>query len=65
MVTNIHGIVGHNLESFTVKITVFKISFPDLPGSDIHFVDTPGFDGTERVLKLISNWLHSMYVVIV
>ena len=60
--------MGHGLESFTDKITAFRI--PDLSGSDnnIFFVDMPGFDGTRSdvdVLKLISDWLHSMYVVTV
>jgi len=66
-VTGIQGIVGHGLESCTNKIAVFKISCPELPGFDIHFVDTPGFDDTKSdvdIFKMISDWLHSTCVVI-
>ena len=67
-VTGIQGIVGHGLESFTNKIAVSKISFPELPGFDIHFVDTPGFDDTIKsdvdIFKMISDWLHNTCVVI-
>jgi len=58
-VTGIQGIVGHGLESCTNKIAVFKISFPELPGFAIHFVDTPGFDDTTKsdvdIFKMISD----------
>jgi len=70
MVTGIQGIVGHGLEPFTNKIAVFKISFPDLPGFAIHFVDTPGFGDTTSlrsnvdIFKMISDWLHNTCVVI-
>ena len=67
-VAGIHGIVGHNLESFTSEIAVYKTSFPELSGSDIHFVDTPGFDDTNKsdvdTFKTLSDWLHDTCVVI-
>lgn len=56
------GIVGHDLESFTNDISVIKLSFP---GLDLCFVDTPGFDDTNKsdvcILKLISDWLFTTY----
>ena len=64
-VTGIQGIVGHGLESYTNKLAVFKISFPEL-GFAIHFVDTPGFDDTTKsdvdIFKMISDWLHNTCV---
>ena len=66
-VTGIRGIVGHGLELGTNKIAVSKITFPELPGFDIHFVDTPGFDDTTKsdvdIFKMISDWLHNTCVV--
>ena len=60
--------MGHGLESFTSQIAVYKISFQGLPGSDIHFVDTPGFDDTRisdvDIFKMISDWLLNTCVVI-
>jgi len=60
--------VPSSIQSFTSKIPVYKISFPELPGSDMHFVAMPGFDDTRMsdvdIFKMISNWLHNTYVVI-
>ena len=67
-VTGIHGIVDHNLESFASEIAVYKVSFPELSGSDIHFIDTPGIDDTNKfdvdTFKTISDWLQNTCVVI-
>src|SRR6266511_910706 len=48
MATGITGIVGHSLESKTNEISVFKLSCPGITDSDIYFVDTPGFDDTNK-----------------
>jgi len=54
--------VGHSLESCTSEITAVKLSFPELVASDIYFVDTPGFDDTNKsdldIFKMISEWLN-------
>jgi len=56
--TGIDAGVGHDLQSCTSEISMIKMSFP---GHNIIFVDTPGFDDTNRsdsdILKMISNWL--------
>ena len=50
------------------QISVYKISFPDIPGSDIHLVDTPSFDDTMisdvDIFKVISDWLLNTCAVI-
>jgi hypothetical protein len=55
------GLVGHNLASCTSKISVFRLSLPDLGISDICLVDSPGFDDTNKsdleVFTIISDWL--------
>ena len=60
MATGVTGLVGHTLASFTTEISVIRLSFP---GLDLCFVDTPGFDGTDKsdvnVFKMISDWLNS------
>jgi energy-coupling factor transporter ATP-binding protein EcfA2 len=56
--TGVDAGVGHELESCTSEIGIIKMVFP---GSNIVFVDTPGFDDTKRsdsdILKMISDWL--------
>ena len=63
MATGVTGLVGHGLASFTTEISVIRLSFP---GLDLCFVDTPGFDATDKsdvdIFKLISNWLYSTWV---
>ena len=63
--TGIDGIVGHSLVSCTNNISVFKLSVPGIVDSDIYFVDTPGFDDTNKsdvdIFKMISDWLNSTY----
>ncbi|KAJ3513213.1 hypothetical protein NLJ89_g3073 [Agrocybe chaxingu] len=57
--------VGHGLQSCTSDINVVKLSFPELVSADIYFVDTPGFDATNKsdleVLGQISDWLNNTY----
>jgi GTPase Era involved in 16S rRNA processing len=54
--------VGHSLESCTQDIRAFSCSRPGSSGSKVVFVDTPGFDVSERtdydVLKAIAEWLN-------
>ena len=62
--TGVDAGVGHGLESCTSEIGIIKMAFP---GSNVVFVDTPGFDDTKRsdsdILKMISDWLEITYVV--
>jgi len=55
--------VGHSLESYTVTVRAVKFQAED--GTSVIFVDTPGFDDTNRsdtdVLNMISNWLEKTY----
>ncbi|CAA7261004.1 unnamed protein product [Cyclocybe aegerita] len=57
--------VGHTLESCTSDINVVKFSCQPIFPNDIYFVDTPGFDDTNKsdteIFKLISNWLNKTY----
>jgi len=66
LVTGLTGLVGHGLASFTNEVSVIKLSFPGLVDSDICFVDTPGFDDTDKsdvhIFKMISDWLNKTYV---
>jgi predicted GTPase len=62
--TGVDAGVGHELESCTNEIGIIKMAFP---GSNIVFVDTPGFDDTKKtdsdILKMISDWLEKTYVI--
>ncbi|KAF9043922.1 P-loop containing nucleoside triphosphate hydrolase protein [Panaeolus papilionaceus] len=40
--------VGHNLQSETYDVDVYRMSAPGVVDGDIVFVDTPGFDDTRR-----------------
>ena len=60
--------VGHGLESCTSDISTVRLSFPEWIDSDIVFVDTPGFDHTNKtetdVLKMVADWLKITYVIL-
>ena len=60
--------MGHGLESCTSDIITVRLSFPEWIASDIVFVDTPGFDHTNKtetdVLKMVANWLKTTYVIL-
>ena len=53
--------VGHNLESCTTEISITKFHCPDKSNLDVLFVDTPGFDDTNKsdveILNMIADWL--------
>ena len=55
--------IGHDLESCTSEIGLIKMRYL---GSNIVFVDTPGFNDTSKsesdILKMISDWLEITYV---
>ena len=59
--------VGHGLESCTSDISTVRLSFPERIASDIVFVDTPGFDHTNKtetdILKMVADWLKTTYVI--
>jgi len=58
LATGVTGIAGHSLRSFTDDICVVRLPYP---GLSLCFVDTPGFDDTNKsdldIFKLISDWL--------
>ena len=60
--------MGHNLESCTSKISIVRLSIPDVAVGDLVFVDTPGFDDTHKsdvdILKMVADWLKSTYVFV-
>jgi hypothetical protein len=66
-ICGIEGRSGHSLESCTQEISAFRLSFPERSDLDICFVDTPGFDDTNRsdveIFGMISGWLNNTYVV--
>jgi hypothetical protein len=53
--------VGHDLESCTTDIGIVKFHCPERSDLDVLFVDTPGFDDTNKsdveILNLIADWL--------
>ncbi|TDL17136.1 hypothetical protein BD410DRAFT_730453 [Rickenella mellea] len=57
--------VGHDLESCTTEIGIIKCQFPERCGLDVVFVDTPGFDDTNKsdleILEMVANWLKVTY----
>ena len=56
--------VGHQLASYTEDVKAFRWPHPSLRGLSIVFVDTPGFDDTNKtdveVLGIIARWLIKM-----
>jgi len=66
-VTGLTGIAGHSLQSCTSEVSVFRLRLP-WHGLNLCFVDTPGFDDTNKsdldILKLIAKWLSGTYVTI-
>ncbi|KAF9469800.1 P-loop containing nucleoside triphosphate hydrolase protein [Collybia nuda] len=57
--------IGHDLQSCTTDIKIVKYECPDKSDFDVVFVDTPGFDDTERsdveILEMIADWLNKTY----
>jgi len=55
--------IGHNLESCTVEVEIYACDM--YPERTIYFIDTPGFDDTNRsdteVLRELANWLTKSY----
>ena len=58
--------VGHELESCTTEIGIVKCQFPEKTGLDVVFVDTPGFDDTNKsdleILEMVAEWLKKTWV---
>ncbi|KAF5384897.1 hypothetical protein D9615_001483 [Tricholomella constricta] len=54
-------VVSDDLESCTQDVQAVSYPHPDASGRNVIFVDTPGFDDTERtdfqVLELIATWM--------
>jgi predicted GTPase len=63
--TGNNGGVGHNLQSCTTEISATKLQFFERSLFDVVFVDTPGFDDTNKtdgeILELIADWLNKTY----
>jgi hypothetical protein len=61
MATGDDGGVGHDLESCTTEISIVKFQCPERSDLDVLFVDTPGFDDTNKsdveILNMIADWL--------
>ncbi|KAH7909051.1 hypothetical protein BJ138DRAFT_1156161 [Hygrophoropsis aurantiaca] len=59
------AIVGHNLDSCTQDIAAFTFPHPNDSNRNIVFVDTPGFDDSNRtdydILRDLSRWLETTY----
>lgn len=66
--TGITGLVGHSLQSATKKISIFRLTFPEIVDSDICFVDTPGFDDAygsdEKTFQAISKFILKTCVIL-
>ena len=67
--TGIEGTVHHDLRPQRTKISVTKLYFPEFD-CDIHFVDTPGFDGGDGtdeseadIFDMISKWMIKTYAI--
>lgn len=60
-------VIGHDLQSCTTEIKIVKYECPDKSDFDVVFVDTPGFDDTQRtdveILEMIADWLNKTYVI--
>jgi hypothetical protein len=60
--------VGHDLESCTSNVSNVRIPIPEMAFGDLVFVDTPGFDDTNKsdvdILKMVADWLKSTYVFV-
>ena len=61
--------MGHALESCTKQILDFRHSLPELAYGDLVFVDTPGFDDTDKsdadILKMVVEWLKTTFVYVI
>jgi len=59
------AVIGHDLASCTEDVYAVSCPHPDGGGRNIVFVDTPGFDDTERqdydILNSIAEWLKQTY----
>jgi len=64
-VTGTTGTVGHSLQSRTNEVSVIQLQYP---GVNLCFVDTPGFDNTNKsdseIVRLVGKWLSATYVKI-
>jgi len=59
--------VGHGLQSCTREMSAVRVSIPELTGSEIVLIDTPGFDNDcqpdANIFKSMADWLNDMCVV--
>jgi len=65
MVTGGEKVVGHDLASCTTDIGIVRFHCPERSDLDVLFVDTPGFDDTNKtdveILNMIADWLKTTY----
>jgi hypothetical protein len=66
MATGIDQGVGHDLQSCTTEISIVKFQCLERSDLDVVFVDTPGFDDTNKtdvqILEMIADWLNKTWV---
>ncbi|KAH7908657.1 kinase-like domain-containing protein [Hygrophoropsis aurantiaca] len=58
-------VIGHSLDSCTRYVQTFTCAHPRQHGRNVVFVDTPGFDDSQRtdyeILEEIAKWLETTY----
>jgi len=66
-VTGRTGLSGPGKAHHEKDVLEFKVSLPEFGGSEICFIETPGFDDSEEVyidvFKMVSEWLKQLYVL--
>jgi predicted GTPase len=57
--------IGHELQSCTTEIGIIRVQCVERSHFDVVFVDTPGFDDTNKsdgeILEMIAQWLNTTY----
>jgi GTPase Era involved in 16S rRNA processing len=68
MATGLNNGIGHSLQSCTTEITTTRVCFPEKCDADVVFVDTPGFDDTNKsdgeILEMLAHWLNRTFVLL-
>jgi len=66
-VEKVTGKTGLRKASPATKVSELRVSLPEFPGTEICFIETPGFDDSEEIyidiFKMISEWLKQLYVL--
>ena len=63
-VTGRTGLSNPRKAHYTEDVSEFVISLPEFGGSEICFIETPGFDDSEEIyidiFKIVSKWLKQL-----